>query len=219
MTGGSADSLDIRVDLRKSWGEVREQGQRMSCLACAASDAHGHSHKRDRPLSAEFLFFQAAERMPRKDVSAGVTFSAIDHALQAEGQPDESEWPYTKTQPNPWTPPSVSQRWYGSLTSTTSDVMSIFKLLEAQQPVVLGLRVTQAFIDLKATPFVVPAGGRGYGGHAVLAVGIANSATYGSLILIRNSWGTKWGDTGHGWLSKDYLNDNLIGYRIVNPMP
>jgi C1A family cysteine protease len=52
------------------------------------------------------------------------------------------------------------------------------------------------------------------GGHAVLAVGyddrlkIANTSsgdeTTGAL-LIRNSWGTGWGERGYGWLPYEYV--------------
>lgn len=52
------------------------------------------------------------------------------------------------------------------------------------------------------------------GGHAVVAVGyddskkitntINGSQTKGAL-LIRNSWGTDWGEAGYGWLPYDYV--------------
>jgi C1A family cysteine protease len=56
------------------------------------------------------------------------------------------------------------------------------------------------------------------GGHAVVAVGyddklkIKNTecgeVTTGAL-LIRNSWGTSWGDKGYGWLPYDYVTKGL----------
>ena len=52
------------------------------------------------------------------------------------------------------------------------------------------------------------------GGHAVVAVGyddarvIENTNPGGGkttgAILVRNSWGTEWGDRGYGWLPDDY---------------
>ena len=169
-------------------------------------------------MSAEFLFFHAAQLMPGKNVVAGLTFTAVKQALHAEGQPDEREWPYTTTQPNPWTPPTVSQRWYGSLEAPAPDVQAIIAALETQLPVILGVRLTPEFIGLRAAPYIIPRGGRGFGGHAVLAIGLADDREHGSLILIRNSWGANWGESGCGWLSVDYLTDKLIGHRVVSPV-
>jgi len=56
------------------------------------------------------------------------------------------------------------------------------------------------------------------GGHAVMAVGFNDDVkiknklcpkeTTGAL-LIRNSWGTGWGDEGYGWLPYDYVHSGL----------
>lgn len=219
MKGSGSDHLDVRVDLRGALAVVRDQGARPACLACAASDAHTHCHKRTRPLSAEFLFYHAGQVMPGRDVARGLTFAAVDTALRAEGQPDEEEWPYADAHPNPWAPPSVTQRWYGCLTSEGAAVHEIIKTVEAHRPVVLGVRLTLDFVNLHAAPHIIHATGRGFGGHAVLAIGLADHRDVGPLILIRNSWGPGWGDQGYAWLSGDYLTENLIGYRLVRPLP
>lgn len=219
MMVSSAGSLKINIDLRKAWCTVRDQCGRQACLACATSDAHAYSQKRDQPLSAEFLFFHAGQLMPGKDVSKGLTFTAVDQALQTEGQPDEADWPFEPAPPTAWMPPTVSQRWFGLLKRQVAAVTQITKALESNTPVILGLRLTTDFLGLTTAPFVIPSSGKGFGGHAVLAVGLADHSVHGPLILLRNSWGAKWGQHGYGWLSTGYLHDKLIGQRIVDPLP
>lgn len=57
------------------------------------------------------------------------------------------------------------------------------------------------------------------GGHAIMAVGYRDEMeiknpncrkkTTGAL-LIRNSWGTKWGEKGYGWLPYDYILNGMV---------
>jgi C1A family cysteine protease len=68
-----------------------------------------------------------------------------------------------------------------------------------------------------AFPFPCP-GEEAIWGHAVVAVGYndtlkitnkqCNKTTTGAF-LIRNSWGTAWGDNGYGWLPYDYVLQRL----------
>jgi C1A family cysteine protease len=72
--------------------------------------------------------------------------------------------------------------------------------------------------DVKgAFPFPCP-GEHAIWGHAVVAVGyddtleitnkLCNKKTKGAF-LIRNSWGTSWGDNGYGWLPYKYVEEGL----------
>jgi C1A family cysteine protease len=40
--------------------------------------------------------------------------------------------------------------------------------------------------------------------HAVLAVGVSGEASPDSII-VKNSWGVKWGDSGYGTVTKRYV--------------
>jgi len=61
--------------------------------------------------------------------------------------------------------------------------------------------------------FVMPGSeDRPQGGHAVMAAGYDDNRKIGEstgALMIRNSWGTGWGDGGYGWLPYDYLLSGL----------
>lgn len=213
-----SSAIAVQVDRRALWPAVRQQGARPSCLACATSDAHQACRSAPQAFSAEYLFHFAAQRMPRKDASGGLSFGAVHEALGSDGQPAETEWPYAVTQPDPWLPPSVVQTWKGSThVRGVTSINDIVSVVGTGEILVLGLRLTAQWLDVLPAPYLISPTGPGFGGHAVLAVGLGETPGAGPLLLVRNSWGSSWGDQGYAWLPADYLRDKLIGCRRVDP--
>lgn len=206
------------VDIRGKCSEVRDQGTRQSCLACSTSDAHAIHHG-SPPLSAEFLFYHAIQIAAVGNLADGLTFLEVAQALEKNGQPAETDWPYNLTQPSPWSPPSVTKIWNGRVEHDPSaPAAEIAALIAKGTPVVLAISLSAAFIAPDIPDFVIPADGDGFGGHAVLVVGLGTSAGGATHLLIRNSWGEGWGNRGYAWLPVDYLSNKLIGYAaIVGP--
>lgn len=203
------------IDLRGNFQEVRDQGDRPTCLACATSDAHATFHN-STPLSAEFLFFHAIQVATVGNLTDGITFEEVAVALADKGQPAENEWPYSLTQPNPWTPPTVTKIWRGNLHNGGADTSAaIAQLIMNGQPVILGIRISTAFLSPGQPNFTIPADGDGFGGHAILVVGLGRDPIGQLFFLIRNSWGPSWANGGHAWLSADYLSNKLIGFASV----
>jgi len=215
MTVSGSDALHVEIDLRASLGGVRDQGTRNSCLSCAASDAHMHLHALTHALSAEFLYHHAGLLMPGGNGTRGLSFSAVDQTLKLDGQPSELECPYQATDSNPWVPPNISKLWHGKLSDGAGQITEIVESVRQRQPVVIAIQLTGDFLGVNSPPYIVATGGPAFGGHAVLAVGLGIDQSHGNLVLIRNSWGSGWGDSGHAWLASDYLANNMIGFRKV----
>lgn len=205
--------MKIQIDLRPFWDYVRDQGARSSCLACAASDAHMVFHELDHSLSAEYLFYKSAEYMPNGNVSNGITFESLGFALELHGQPRETEWPYQSTEPRPWTPPAITKVWMAkSKAKSGSCIKAVNQLIATGLPFVLVIRLTDGFINVGGPMYAIPSAGHGFGGHAVLAIGVGSDAVGDEHLLIRNSWGAGWGGEGHAWLPMKYLSDKLLGF-------
>ena len=209
--------IEVEADVRTSWTGVRDQGARPTCLACAASDAHSSAHGLSHSLSVEFLFYAGFQRAPHLDSSGGLTFPAADEALRKDGQPNESEWTYQNKTPDPWSPPLLTQLWHGGL--EPCNAVEVVDALRAGKPVVLGLRLVPGFNRVQNTPHIIDTSGIPVGGHAVLGVGLGASIAGGNvdLVLLRNSWGFRWGFGGHAWLPLSYLDDcrNFIGLMTL----
>jgi C1A family cysteine protease len=97
---------------------------------------------------------------------------------------------------------------------------SVKRYLAAGIPSMFGFYGYPSFTDTNVPggiPFPCPRE-RAQWGHAVVAVGYddgmkiknarCNKETTGAL-LIRNSWGTDWGDKGYGWLPYDYVVNGM----------
>lgn len=207
----------VEADVRDAWAGVRDQGPRPTCLACAASDAHSHAHGLSHPLSAEYLFYTGLKRAQHLSAADGLTLGVADEALRNDGQPNELEWPYQTKTPDPWTPPSLTTLWYGGLDPCAGNAAGVVDALRAGVPVLLGLRLVPGFNRVQKSPFIIDTSGTPVGGHGVLGVGLGSSLKGGliDLVLIRNSWGFRWGFGGHAWLPLSYLDNKLIGSRTL----
>ena len=215
-------SLVIGNDLRAALGPVRDQGRRATCLAFAASAVHGHLQGYDGQLCVEWLFYHAVTRAG-DDPADGSTIEDTQAVLRELGQPDEAFWPYQAAEPDPvaWRPPSGATALFRCISAYCGGTAAaIRQTLEAGQPLVLGLLVTDAFQGpwrIVEGEAVLPDDGlppeRRFG-HAVVAVG------HGTLdgvphLLIRNSWGQRWGRDGHAWIAEQDVGRRFLGAFTV----
>ncbi len=156
-------------------------------------------------------------------------------ALRLFGTPPEEYWPYTDKQPKFDEEPSAfcyafaenykAITYYRLDTNgvTQADLLNTIKeRLTAGLLSMFGFTVYSSIAQAAAMGGKIPfpvSGERTIGGHAIVAIGyddgmeITNknagaTKTVGAL-LIRNSWGTSWGDGGYGWLPYEYVLKGL----------
>lgn len=202
--------ITASVDLRSLFGQARNQGPRPTCMAFAASDAHAALRSGWTPLSCEYVFYHAQRRASRPP-SKGALLSSMLNALRQDGQPAEAGWPYltaTPTDESSWVPPAEVGPLFGRDGEKSSPSLDqIILELDKGGPVIILLTLSRAFYSPTAQAVVDPAVGEApepERRHAVVAVGYG-TVDRQRVILIRNSWGPKWGDAGHGWLTEAFL--------------
>lgn len=156
-------------------------------------------------------------------------------ALALCGVPPEKYWPYTDKDPDFDKEPTAfvyaiadnyeALQYFrhdaASVNPTPADVLaSVKKYLAAGVPSMFGFYGFNS-MDASDVPGGIPAPGpdeQASWGHAVAAFGYDdalkikntqyNRETTGAL-LIRNSWGSDWGDHGYGWLPYEYVLNKL----------
>ncbi len=223
------------VDLREWASPIEDQGQLGSCTAQAGAGVIEYYERKSfgRHIDASRLFLYKVTRnlMKVKGDTGGHLRTTIG-AMVIFGVPPEEFWPYTdKEQEFDKEPPAFCYAFaqnYKTILyyrhdppgSSRAQVLGRLKTyLAAGHPAMFGFTVYNS-IEQAGTTGKIPfpsAHERIEGGHAVVTMGYDDAMkirnrtggeTTGAL-LIRNSWGSGWGEKGYGWLPYEYLARGL----------
>jgi C1A family cysteine protease len=233
-----AQALPDKVDLREWCSPVENQKGLGSCTAHAGVGVVEYFQRRafGKHIEGSRLFvYKATRNLMQVTGDTGAWLRNTMGALVLCGVPDEKYWPYTDADPDfDEEPPSfvyaVADNYealqyfchdpLGTNVAGGSVLKSVKNYLAAGIPSIFGFWGFPSFesSDIKGgIPYPCP-GERAQWGHAIVAVGYddkkripntqCNRTTAGAL-LIRNSWGTEWGDQGYGWMPYDYVVSKL----------
>ena len=232
-----APTLKAAIDLRKLCSPIEDQRGLGSCTANAGVGIVEYFERRafGTHIDASRLFlYKVTRELLGLTGDTGAYLRTTMGALALFGTPPERYWPYTDVHPDFDKEPSAfcyafAQNYqaihYYRLdppgTSPAALLNVIKTWLAAGLPSMFGFTVYSSYTQAGSTgkiPFPV-SGEQIVGGHAVAAVGyddampIENAkpgapGTVGAL-LIRNSWGTGWGEAGYGWLPYEYVLHGL----------
>jgi C1A family cysteine protease len=215
------------IDLRSRMRAAGDQGPRGTCVAFAVTGAHeshrgaGAAQTAPDGLSEETLYWgcKQVDGIP----GPGTRLSASDAALQRWGQPLEHLWPYdghrndqdTTYQPPP-TAIDAANCHRASLRRVLRDTPTIQTELASGHAVIVALRVWEGLRRPGPEPIPAPSPSELLpAGHAVAIVGYDSRQ---GAVLLRNSWGRRWGTDGHLWVS-DGLIPLLTGAWVADDAP
>lgn len=226
--------LPKSVDLRQHFPPIEDQGQIGSCTAQAAVALIEYFERRafGKHLDASRLFlYKVTRNLLNLKGDTGAFLRSAMGALVLFGVPPEEYWAYDEERFDE-EPPAFCYAFAQSYQAiqyyrldppaTPKEALldRIKQDLAAGLPSMFGFTVFSS-ISEAATSGEIPwpaAGEKIVGGHAVVAAGYDNTKkikvadadeeTEGA-ILIRNSWGTGWGEEGYGWLSYSYVLKGL----------
>lgn len=217
----AAAALPASVDLRAAWWAVGDQGNTGSCVGWASAEGVARYHMvaagkiaKNIQLSPRFTWMASKETdgyVARPETfieEAGTQLKAAMDVLRKYGAATMAQLPfnistlmYAGDEDTFFA--NIAQRKISSYFNLLKDVNQWKTWLASHGPIMAGLSVDHTWDNATAThgnlDVFMPNTVRG--GHAVTIVGYTSTGR----IIIRNSWGTAWGDHGFGYATPAYI--------------
>jgi len=221
------NKLPVSVDLRSYCSPIEDQGNLGSCTSQAGVGLMEYFERRafGKYINASRLFlYKTTRNLMGLEGDTGAYLRDTMKAMVLFGLPPEANWPYYISnfddEPTAFIysyATNYKATQYYRLdpvgTSPTTLLTNIKTKLAANLPSMFGFTVYSSIYNTVGGCITYPQRGESVlGGHAILTCGFADDKVIGSYkgaLLIRNSWGTGWGDRGYGWLPYQYVLSGL----------
>ena len=218
---GSGGIPDL-VDHRRNCPAVEDQGSLGSCTAQAVVGLMEYMMKMgmtEHMEGSRLFVYKVTRRLQGTTGDSGAHLRTAMQAVALFGIPPEKHWPYItenyENEPDAFLYAYASN--YQALRYVRLDPRSlspdeildqIKRVLASGFCVVFGFSVYSSLTWSANIPFPKEDDTL-RGGHAVMAVGYDDNHEYEGnnvpSLIIRNSWGPSWGDSGYGYLPYDYV--------------
>ncbi|WP_413200802.1 C1 family peptidase, partial [Nostoc piscinale] len=223
------------VDLSYWCSPVEDQGSLNSCTAYAGIALIEYAQKKSSGnyTDASPLFlYQVTRNLMQREGDSGASVRDTMKAMVAFGVCPEEYWPYNEDKFNE-EPTSFCYSFaenYKTIKYFRLDDGQISKyallsqvklLLVAEIPCIFGFTLYNSVYDevnFRRGHIPLPSKrDKVIGGHTVVAVGYhdrkiienEDGERFEGALLIRNSWGNRWGQGGYGWMPYDYIIKGL----------
>ena len=210
-------ALPKAVDLRPRCPPVYDQRPLQSCTANATAAAlqferMRHGLKPDFTPSRLFIYYNERRLLGTEDKDGGAPLREAIKVVASQGDCPEPDWAYDPKQVNAAPPKACYTQAlkYKDLVyeRLPQDIPHMQACLASGSPFVLSFNIYSGAESPEATrtdTFPLPQAGETLlGTHAVMAVGYEEAA---QRLLMRNSYGPKWGMQGYFWLPYAYAKD------------
>ncbi|MEZ2304286.1 MAG: C1 family peptidase [Microcoleus sp.] len=225
------------VDLTSWCSPIRDQGSLNSCTAFAAAallEYFARKAKDEYTSISPLFLYKVARNLMNSTGDVGASVRETMKTMVAFGTPPEKYWSYEADKFDE-DPPAFCYSYAQSYKTLkyfrldrpnlTKEILlfQIQAVLAADFPCIFGFTVYSSIYNKEnISSGCIPYPSKKdqvIGGHTVLAVGYNNykvikhsngreKPTRGAF-LIRNSWGTEWGQQGYGWLPYEYILKGL----------
>jgi C1A family cysteine protease len=204
------------VNLREYCSPIEDQQDIGSCTAqaiCGLAEYLQRTLRGEHIEASRLFLYKATRQLLGWTGDTGAFVRSAIKALRLFGVPPEDYWPYDTLRFDD-DPGSFCYAFAGNYKAIGYYRLHVLDELKESlargTPFAFGFVCYDSlFTEEVSTSGDIPfptAGDRVVGGHAVMAVGYDDP---GGRLLIRNSWGTGWGDAGYGSLGYEYVERGL----------
>jgi C1A family cysteine protease len=205
----AAIAVPPELDLRPCLQPIRDQGQLGSCTAfsvCAGTMGYEEvvSGEPTRILSPLHAYLQARALDGQPERGDGSHLRSVLEVGRTQGYVLESDRPYNVSAYPPLGkdgPAHAAMNMVpGYAAVDTRNIEQMIQSLLAHGPLSIALDCLDGFMS-PGPGAVVTATGASHGGHAVTIAGFSIAR---KVWLVRNSWGTGYGQSGYCWVPWSY---------------
>ncbi len=212
----AAEGLEMpeSVDLREWFLAAEDQGKQGACSAFAVTAMMEYMLRRSKgeavDLSPAYLYWQTRQLRGQAHGDTGATLYDAITAAAEKGVALEALCPYNPrkvaSQPSETADSDAAERKVAKACNVERTPDAIKQALASGYPVGVSLKVSKKMGE--DTAYIsLPGPNEATGYHAMVVVGYSEK---GRFFIVRNSWGTSFGDKGYCYIPYRYMADSSL---------
>ncbi len=203
-------ALEPSADLRFAMPEIRNQGQVGACTAYSTVSVFEYlaSSQEKTRLSELFVYYMSRTYTERTQVDEGTSIHDSIQSLIDYGVCPWDLWDNTRKfneAPSEEARTRAGERKVTLAMSVEHNVEHFKSAISEGYPVMFGLKIYKSFATAQRGFVTWPEEGEEeLGRHAMVMCGYSDE---GKFFIVRNSWGTSFGDGGYCYIPYSYIAD------------